>query len=106
MIGEYDAADAAPRVGQVLDRPGRDTVVHLTVGETLEIRLDEHAGATWRLDLRPRGLTLETDGAEEADLRVWRFRAEFGVGGFLRLELVGADDRAPLEIVDVCVTVS
>ena len=89
-----------------LVQPESGSIVHLEVGDTLEVRLVEAGGAPWRTDLVPRGLALLWDSGRDpsrtVQVRTLVFRASFGAGGLVRLDCsrVGA---SPL---DLCVTVS
>jgi len=82
-----------------IEPPTSGWVVHLEVGDTLEVRLPFRGDQAWSVTLRPYGLLAVTDGAKPPSRGTFRFRAEFGVGGLLRLEKPG-------RIVDVCVTVA
>lgn len=87
-----------------LVQPESGSVVHLEVGDTLEVRLLQEGGGAWWTDLRPQGLAPIWDSGQNSErtarVRTLVFRADFGLGGLLRL----VDDEG--KVLDVCVTVS
>lgn len=78
------------------------SVVHLDVGDSLEVTLPREDGESWQLPLRPRGLVVIHASTTPTGHRL-RFRADFGVGGLVRFERAGSEDA---EHIDLCVTVS
>lgn len=98
-----------------LAHPRSGSIVHLRVGDTLELVLRQPPlQQGWRVTLRPYGVDLLEDSDEAADrrgrrphLRRLMFRAMVGAGGILRLE--EHRDRAgdvSVEPVDLLLTVS
>lgn len=89
-----------------LVQPESGSIVHLEVGDTLEVRLVEDTGDAWRTDLVPQGLALLWDSGRDpsrtVQVRTLVFRASFGVGGLVRLECA----RPDTEPLDLCVTVA
>jgi hypothetical protein len=87
-----------------LVQPASGSIVHLEVGDTLEVRIVEDGGAAWRTDLRPQGLVEVWDSGQNEDrtarVRTLVLRADFGLGGLLRL----VDDEG--SALDVCITIS
>ena len=82
-------------------------VVHLEVGDTLEVRLPRPRDGAWTLPLRPRGLVVTQTATTDAGHRL-RFRADFGVGGLVRFERHDPEQPDPEqpEQIDLCVTVT
>jgi hypothetical protein len=89
-------------VEHMIDELEPGHVVHLEVGDTLEVRLPRPRDGAWSLPLRPRGLVVTHAVTTDTGHRL-RFRAEFGVGGLVRFE---RHDAEAVEQLDLCVTVA
>lgn len=74
-----------------ISRPRTGSIVHLRIGDTLEVQLPQRAARhPWQVTLRPYGVDLLEDaprsGTSGRDTtRRLMFRAMLGAGGILRL---------------------
>lgn len=94
---------------RTLVQPESGSIVHLEVGDTLEVRLVQGGRPAWSPELVPQGLSLVWDSAAGNETHSWIrtlvFRANFGVGGLLRLDRRGRTTGSGARV-DLCVTVS
>ena len=81
----------------ILDQPATGSLVHLEVGDTLELRLSSVA---WGLTMLPYGVVPLEDSSR---LRSLVFQAVHGAGGILRLHRDATPDKG--EVLDVLLTV-
>ena len=84
----------------VLVKPDSGSLVHLEVGDTLELRLAHVEDATWSLTMLPYGVVPVEDQVR-ATLRSLVFRAVHGAGGILRFDRT----TTAAEVLDVLLTV-
>lgn len=75
-----------------ISRPRNGSIVHLRVGDTLEVHLPQRASRhPWQVTMRPYGVDVVEDAQRSGtrgrdSSRRLMFRAMLGAGGILRLE--------------------